>query len=201
MQIVVVPGICPERLAVALEQFDFAVNRKHFLDEGSPEMQQAHRERSFVAGAQGKARLAQELAQVGAQFNGRGRLASAGGAGFEQHAVGNFSRAAEELPVRKAVVTPEAADGLAFAFHKGQRRVLADGITQVHEFPVDGVFTQGWLGGLGIKENVDVLGESLDQVPAFGEAGAAFKDDFVAAAGNDAQSFRDVVILLDDCRP
>jgi hypothetical protein len=56
------------------------------------------------------------------------------------------------------------------------------------------------LESFGIKEDVDVLGESLNQVPAFGEARAAFKDDSVAATGDDAQGFGDIVVLLDDGR-
>jgi len=162
-------------------------------------MQQAHRERSFVVSSQGKPCFLQELAEVRAQFDGGGGLASAGGACLDEHAVRDFSRAAEKLPVRKAIVAPEPADRLALTLNKGQRRVLTHGVAQPFELPVDGVFTQCRLESFGVKEDVDVLGESLNQVPAFGEAGAAFKDDSVAA-GEDAQGFGDIVVLFDDGR-
>src|SRR5262249_15548794 len=107
-----------KRLAIALEQLDLAVNRKHFLDEGAAEVQQAHRERSLVVGAEGKPCFLQELAEVRAQFDGGRGFASAGGARLYQQAVGNFACAAENLTIRKAIVAPEPADGLAFALNK-----------------------------------------------------------------------------------
>ena len=47
-QVVVVPGVGSERLSVALEQLHLAVDGEHLFDEGSPEVEQAHRKRSLV---------------------------------------------------------------------------------------------------------------------------------------------------------
>lgn len=80
--------------------------------------------------------------------------------------------------------------------------------------PVDGPFAQGWPKSLRIKEDVDVLGKPLDRIPPLGEACTAFEDDdivgdgAIARSGGDragggadgAQSFRDVVVFLDDGR-
>ena len=111
-----------------------------------------------------------------------GGFAAAGGAGFEQHAVGDFAGAAEALRVGEAVVAPESADGLALLCDEGQRRVGADGIAELLEFPVDGVLAEGRLEGERIEEDVDVFRKPLDQVPALRQAGAALEDDLVGAA-------------------
>ena len=74
-------------------------------------------------------------------------------------------------------------------------------IAEIPEFPVDGVFSQGGLEGERIEEEVDILGEPLDEVPAFRQAGAAFEDDLVAGVcGHGPQGLGDVVVLLDDGR-
>src|SRR5450759_3315498 len=78
----------------------------------------------------------------------------------------------------------------------------AHGIPQFLEFPVDRSLAQGRREGQGIKENVDVLGKPLDQVPALCEAGATFEDDFVATrGGNNPQGFGNEVVFFDDGRP
>jgi hypothetical protein len=46
-------GIAAERLLVSLEQFDFAMNGKHLLHKGSPKMEKAERERTFVFRGEG----------------------------------------------------------------------------------------------------------------------------------------------------
>src|SRR4030042_6957921 len=55
--------------------------------------------------------------------------------------------------------------------------------------------------GFGIKENVDILGESFNEVPALRETCAALEDDAIAPAREDTQGFSHVVILLDNGRP
>ena len=53
--------------------------------------------------------------------------------------------------------------------------------------------------GERVEEEVDILGEPLDQVPAFRQAGAALEDDLVAGVfGDGSQDLGDVVVLLDD---
>jgi hypothetical protein len=47
-QVVVMPCVASERLSVALEQLDLAVDGEHLFDEGSPEVEQAHRKGFLV---------------------------------------------------------------------------------------------------------------------------------------------------------
>jgi len=114
-QIVVVPGVASKRLPVAFEQFDFAVNGKHLLHERSPEVQERHGEGGLILGAHGLSSERKKLADVGAEFEIDGRLASAGRAGFEPDPVGHFAGSAEALNVGKNVAAPEPADGFALA--------------------------------------------------------------------------------------
>jgi len=72
--------VCPERTAVALEDFDFAVDREQLLDERTPEVQKSHRERAFVISPQGYAFCSEEFREVRTQLDRRGRLTTAGGA-------------------------------------------------------------------------------------------------------------------------
>jgi len=58
--------------------------------------------------------------------------------------------------------------------------MFADRITELFEFAIDGVFAKCRSKGMRIKENIDVFGESLDQIPSLGQAGAALEDDLVA---------------------
>ena len=58
----------------------------------------------------------------------------------------------------------------------------------------------GWKG-FGIKENVDILGESFNEVPALRETCAALEDDAIAPPREDTQGFSHVVILLDNGWP
>ena len=75
----------------------------------------------------------------------------------------------------------------------------SDHIAEVLEFPVDGVLAERGPEGEGVEEDVDVFRKPLDEIPTFREARAAFEDDLVGICrGDDAQRFRDVVILLDD---
>src|ERR1017187_7670873 len=186
-QVVVVPRVGAERLSVALEQFNLAVNGEQFLDERPPEVEQPHRKRSFVLRAQRDARLLQKLAEVRAQFDGDSRFPAAGAARLYQHAVGNLAGSAEKLRVRETVIAPESADGLTLAGDECQRRVRADGVAECLQLPVDGSMSQDGPEGLRIKENVDVFRKPLDQVPAFDQARAALEDDLVAGGGNDPQ--------------
>ena len=102
-----------KRNLVALEQFDFAVNRKHLLDEGAPEVQQRHCEWAFIFRSQRHSGSQQELAEIGIQLDCDARLATARSACFQQNAVYDFTRTTETLFVREAVVASESADGLA----------------------------------------------------------------------------------------
>lgn len=53
-----------------------------------------------------------------------------------------------------------------------------------------------------LTRRTNIFGESLDEVPSFGEARAALEDDFVAGQGrDDSKRFGDVIVLLDDAGP
>jgi hypothetical protein len=111
-----------KRAPVKFEQFDFAVNGKHLLDEGSPKMQQPHRERTLVVGVERSSPALKELGGVGTDLDNRRGFAPARGTGFEENAVGNISRTAEALGVSEAIVASKTADGLAAGrqFSSGQ---------------------------------------------------------------------------------
>lgn len=146
-QVVVVPGVGSERRFVTLENFHFAVDGEHFFDEGSPEVQQPQGKASLVVRTERRMRFLEELSQIGAQLDdGRG-LATAGGAGFEEDAIGDFAGAAEALGVGEAVVAAESPDGLALLLDEGERRVRIDSIAESFEFPVDPVLSEGGLEG------------------------------------------------------
>src|SRR5260370_16392876 len=164
-------------------------------------MQQAQGKRSLVVRAQGLMCFLEELSQIGAQLDNSGGLTAAGGAGFEEDAVGDFAGVAEALRVGEAVVAPEPADRLALRRDKGERGVGSDRIPEPLEFPVDGVLAEHGLEGEGIEKNIDVFRKPLDQVPAFRQGRADLEDDLVGSCGgDDAQRHRDVVILLDKRR-
>ncbi len=107
------PSVGAQGSAIALIEFDLAVNGKHLFDEGTPEVKQAHRKRTFVLGSERDAPFLEILAEIGAKLYGRGRFPAARRSGFEQDAVGNLARSAVELLIGEAVVAPEPADGLA----------------------------------------------------------------------------------------
>ena len=128
-----------------------------------------------------------------------GGFATAGGPGFKQHAGGDFAGPAEALGVGESVAAPESTYGLTLPGNKRQGRVGTNAVTESLDFTINGSLSQLRQKSKWIKENVDVLGKPLDQVPAFRQAGAAFEDHLVAGAGgDDSQGFRNVVVLLDD---
>ena len=94
-QVIVVSRVAAQRLTVALQQLDFAVDCEHLLDKCSPKMQKAQNEGSFIFGAEGQLVLLEVLTQVGSQFDNNRRLAAAGRACFEKNPVRNFARPAE----------------------------------------------------------------------------------------------------------
>lgn len=51
-QVIVMPRVAAQRLTVALQQLDFAVDCEHLLDKCSPKMQKAQNERCFIFGAE-----------------------------------------------------------------------------------------------------------------------------------------------------
>ena len=77
-----------------------------------------------------------------------------------------------------------------------------DRVAQHLEFAIDAVLSEHGREGARVEEDVDVLGESLDQVPAFRQTGGALEDNLVANRGrDDAERFGDVAVLLDERRP
>ena len=97
-----------------------------------------------------------------AQFDGRGRLAAAGGAGFHQDATRNFARSAEKLLVGEAVIAAEAADRLALAGHEGERWMRGDSVAELPQRAVDGILPQRRLEGSRVEKDIDVLRKALD---------------------------------------
>ena len=87
---------CPERV-IPFEDFHFTVNGKHLLYEGSPEMEQAHRERAFVFRSERDCFFTQKLTEIGAQLDILGGFPTAGCSCFEEHTVDDFTGTAVEL--------------------------------------------------------------------------------------------------------
>jgi hypothetical protein len=77
----------------------------------------------------------------------------------------------------------------------------AHSITERLQFPVNRVLSQRRLKRSGIEEDVNILGETLDQVPSLRKARATLEDDFVAARSSDnAKRLGHVIVFLDDRR-
>src|SRR5260370_6315822 len=110
-------------------------------------MQQAQGKRSLVVRAQGLMCFLEELSQIGAQLDNSGGLTAAGGAGFEEDAVGDFAGVAEAVRVGETVVSPEPADRLALRRDKSEREVGSDRIPETLEFPVDVLLSDDGLAG------------------------------------------------------
>jgi len=85
--------------------------------------------------------------------------------------------------------------------NKHQRRMPAHSITERLQFPVNRVLSQGRLKCSGIEEDVNVLGETFDEVPSLRKARAALEDDFVTArSSDDTKGLGNVIVFLDDRR-
>ena len=135
------PRVGAERQFVAFQQLDLAMDGKHFLNESPAEMQQPHGKCRFIVRAKGGAGLGQELTEVRPQVDGSRRLAAAGGAGFEQYPVRDFTGSTKVLRVRKAVVAPEPANRDAFLWQKRKGRMRGDGVTQRFKSPIYSIAT------------------------------------------------------------
>jgi hypothetical protein len=130
------------------------VNGEHLLYEGPPEMKQAHWERAFVFCSECDTFFLQELAEVGAQLYSRGGFPAAGGARFEEHAIGDFAGAGVKLGVQEMVIAPEPADGSALLGNKLKSWMSSYRIPQLLQFAVDASFGQSGVEGKGIKKDV-----------------------------------------------
>ena len=105
----------------------------------------------------------------------------------------------EPLHVAESVVAAEAPKGLAGLLHECKRHAFSYCVAQILELAVDGILAQGRRECLRVQKKVYVFGEPLNEIPAFGEARAAFEDELVAGdAGNGAQGLGDVVVLFDE---
>jgi hypothetical protein len=82
----------------------------------------------------------------------------------------------------EAIVTAEAANGLALCLDEGERRVLLDRLEQLLQLAVNPLFAQGRLERGRVEKEVDVVRESVDQAPALGQAGATLKITWRPAA-------------------
>jgi hypothetical protein len=74
-----------------------------------------------------------------------------------------------------------------------------DGVAQAFELAVDTVLAKRMLKSSGVKEDVDVFGKPLDQVPSFGQTGSPFENGLVLVkAGDDTKGFGDVIVFFND---
>ena len=64
----------------------------------------------------------------------------------------NLARPAESLVIEKAVIAAKSADGLAFLLNKRQRRMPTHSITELLQFAVNRVLSQGWLECSGSRK-------------------------------------------------
>ncbi len=77
----------------------------------------------------------------------------------------------------------------------------ADRIAELLQFAVDRLLAERRIEGKRIEKKVDVFRESLDQIPAFGQARPAFEDHLIAGrGGDDPKGLGNVIVLLDDRR-
>src|SRR5215471_13732127 len=143
------PRIAAERPALALELLYFAVDREELLDEGPPEMEEAHRESPFILCAERDPAARQKTPQITLDFDEGGRFPAARRAGFNEDAWRKFSGTSELLRVRKPVASAKAPDRLAFVSREGERGMRADGVAAFFQFAVDGVLAKS--GGEGLR--------------------------------------------------
>ncbi len=144
----------------------------------------------------------EEFTEIGTQFDDHCRFAAAGRSGLDKHVRCNLTDATETLPELKPVGAAEAADRLAFVLHKGQRRMRIDSVLQPLELTVDCASSERRIEGTRVEEDIDVLRETLNEIPALGEARAPFENGLLAdSARDDAQRFGNVVVLLYDRWP
>jgi hypothetical protein len=161
-QVVTVPCVGSNRLAIAFQQLHFGMDGEHLLDERTPEMQQSHGEGPLIVRPQRQASLVQELAKVGTQRDhGRGFPATRRTC-FQQHAVGYLAGTAKALRIGEPVVPAESADGPGFVRNKLESRVRADRVTEFLELAVDGVLAARRLKSGRIEKYIDVFRKPLD---------------------------------------
>jgi hypothetical protein len=115
-----------------------------------------------------------------ADLNIGGRLTTARRSCLDEHGAGDLARAAKRLGVREAVGPAESPDRRALRWKERQPGMRRDRIAQRLEFAIDTVLPEHGREGARVEEDVDVLGESLDQIPTLRQAGAALEDDFLA---------------------
>src|SRR5262245_39635962 len=76
--------------------------------------------------------------------------------------------------------------------------MLTHRIAEFFEFSVDGPLPKRRIVTSGIEENVEVLGEPLNEVPPFGKAGSPFENHAIARSlGNLPERLGDEIVLLD----
>ncbi len=63
------PSVGAQGTSISFENFHFTVNGKHLLYEGSPEMEQAHRERAFVFRPERDCFFTKKLTEIRAQLD------------------------------------------------------------------------------------------------------------------------------------
>ena len=63
-QVIVMSRVAAQKLTVALQQLDFALDCEHLLDKCSPKMQKVQNEGYFIFGAEGQLVLLEVLTEV-----------------------------------------------------------------------------------------------------------------------------------------
>ena len=130
-------------------------------------MQQAHLEWPFIVGSKAEAGILEILPHIGLEPDAFSRLFATGRTRLDKHAIANVACDSKFLYILETVVATEAADGLAFFGNEGECRMHGDGVSQLLQFTVNGVFTECRIVGSGIEKDVHVFRKPLDQVPAF----------------------------------
>lgn len=107
-------------------------------------------------------------------------------------------RAFERRFVPERVHPAEPADRPGFLGIEHQTRDGVDVVPQPLQHFVDLVAAEGWMDR-GIDEQVDVLGEPVEQTPAFGQAGSSLEHGPLGECGrDDTEDLGNPVVLLDE---
>ena len=162
-------------------------------------MEQGHLESKQVVAHVVAALLEQVVADRRGDRDDDRREGSALDARLEPNDRSDAGQFPEARAIREVVLTPPSADRVPSLFQPGERGMLRDRLAELLEDRVHLVLP--WLRHerLGVDEQVDVFREAADQVPALGEARAAFEHRLVSELPrDDAQDLGDVVVLLDE---
>jgi hypothetical protein len=193
--------VAAQRGTAFLELLDLAVDGEELLDERAPEVQEGHLEGldSLDIKLASATPFAQEPTDDRGDLDCGSRLLAALDARLETDRRREALKLGEVRAIAEGVHTPASADGLRVGANEVEPRYGGDLAVQLFHRPVDRPFVGQRRLDRGIDEEVDVLGEAVEQVPSLREAGAALEDGpFAECHGDRAQDLRDPEVLLDE---